>query len=383
MRRLPWLIVLLLVLLLGAGGYYVYVRYILMNFHPVVQGKVYRSAQPSPDQLAAWIPRYGLKTILDLRGESHTQLAEEEAVARQHGAAFIILGLSSTEVPTSVQLMRLAEVLETAEKPLLLHCQEGADRSGLASVMARMAVGGKPYDRAKEQMGLKFLHIDPAPDHVAAVMTEYEVYCRNQKVGTGGWPEFRQWIFHTYRPSFYYVVFDVPPELTARPGEDMHLAVRFVNRSSLAIPAGDPKRRLALVVSLDEPREEEAGKWLPTPVPLAPKDIPPGGESTMDVHLTVPARTGEFVLLFDLQDEEGLPFHHQGSVPGILRLKVSPASPGPPDEDGLSRPGNRFASPGPAWLPRFNHPPPCLRPNALLMAGGWTIIGLACFSMPT
>ena len=79
-------------------------------------------------------------------------------------------------------LMRLAKEIETAAKPMLIHCQQGADRSGLASVMARMAVGGKPYDRAKEQMGLKFLHIDPSSEHVGAVLTEYEDYCRDRKV---------------------------------------------------------------------------------------------------------------------------------------------------------------------------------------------------------
>ncbi len=322
MRRLRWLMVPLLVLLLGSCGYYVYVRYILMNFHFVVRDEVYRSAQPSPGQLAEWISQYGLKTILNLRGESYARFTEEEDVAREHGAAFITIGLSSDELPTSVQLMRLAEVLETAEKPLLLHCQEGADRSGLASVMARMAVGGKPYDRAEEQMGLKFLHIDPAPDHVAAVMTEYEDYCRDQNVGTGGWAEFRQWIFHVYRPSFCYVAFDVPPELTASPGEEVCIAVRFVNRSGLAIPAGDPKRKFTLAVSLEEPQGAEAEQWLPAPVPLALKDIPPGAESTMDVRFAAPTRTGEFSLLFDLQDEDGLPFRHQGSAPGLCRLKV-------------------------------------------------------------
>ena len=115
-------------------------------------------------------------------------------------------------------LMRLAKEIETAAKPMLIHCQQGADRSGLASVMARMAVGGKPYDRAKEQMGLKFLHIDPSSEHVGAVLTEYEDYCRDRKVDTGGWAEFRDWIFHVYRPSYHYVEFDVPQAVVGAAG---------------------------------------------------------------------------------------------------------------------------------------------------------------------
>jgi len=32
------------------------------NFHTVVAGKLYRSAQPSPEQMADWHGRYGIKT---------------------------------------------------------------------------------------------------------------------------------------------------------------------------------------------------------------------------------------------------------------------------------------------------------------------------------
>jgi len=219
--------------------------------------------------------------------------------------------------------LRLADEIESAEKPLLLHCQQGADRSGLASVMARMAIGGKSYDRAKEQMGLKFLHIDPSPEHVAAVLTQYEDYCRRQQVGTGGWPEFRHWIFNVYHPSYRYVEYHMPKELTARPGEAVHVAVRFVNRSNLAIPAGDPQRKLALTVSLEDPHDEDIAKRLPPPIPLPLADIPPQAGGTVDVHLLAPAKPGQYVLFFDLQDDQARPFRHEGSAPGILHLTVT------------------------------------------------------------
>ena len=208
---------------------------------------------------------------------------------------------------------------------MLLHCLQGADRSGLASVMARMAVGGKPYDRAKEQMGLKFLHIDPSSEHVGAVLTEYEDYCRGHNVDTGGWAEFRDWIFHVYRPSYHYVEYEVPQALTARPGEELQVAVRCINRSTLPVPAGNPERKIALLVSLEEPHDAPPAKWLPPPAPLPLKDIAPESEVTVNVRLAAPPTPGDFVLLFDLQDDEGLPFRHEGAEPGVLRLKVTPA----------------------------------------------------------
>ena len=38
------------------------------NFHTVVAGELYRSARPSPEEIAAWHKRYGIKTILNLQG---------------------------------------------------------------------------------------------------------------------------------------------------------------------------------------------------------------------------------------------------------------------------------------------------------------------------
>ena len=92
----------------------------------------------------------------------------------------------------------------------------------------------------------------------------------------------------------------------------------------MAIPAGNPERKIALVVSLEEPRGEEPPKWLPPPIPLPLKDIPSQAEGTVDVHLAAPDKAGKFVLLFDIQDDEGLPFRHEGAQPGVCTLEVSP-----------------------------------------------------------
>jgi protein tyrosine phosphatase (PTP) superfamily phosphohydrolase (DUF442 family) len=321
---LRWLILSpLLIACLGAGGYYIYVRFVTTNFNYVVRGEVYRSAQPSPGQLEAWIPKYGLKTIINMRGESFSDFPGEMAVARQLGVTVINISLPSSQMAKSPQLMRLAEAIETAERPILLHCREGADRSGLASVMARMAIGGKTYARSREQLDIRFLHIDATASHVTAVLQEYEDYCRAQGTGTGGWKEFRQWLFNVYRPSYCYVVFDVTPELTVRPGEEMHFKVRFENRSRLAIPAGDPQKKFVLLVSAGGSQEEKADLPLPDPVPLPRKDIPPGGEVTMEVRLPAPAQAGQYELQFDLREEGEEAFRHQGSAPGVCRLTVT------------------------------------------------------------
>lgn len=46
-----------------------------------------------------------------------------------------------------------------APKPLLIHCESGADRSGLAAALYLAAISGAGEEVAEEQLGLKYGHI--------------------------------------------------------------------------------------------------------------------------------------------------------------------------------------------------------------------------------
>ena len=61
----------------GIWGQGYYNRNVLGNFREVLPGQVYRSAQPTPEQLRRWTSQYGLKSVLNLRG---TQTADFEGV---------------------------------------------------------------------------------------------------------------------------------------------------------------------------------------------------------------------------------------------------------------------------------------------------------------
>jgi protein tyrosine/serine phosphatase len=325
MRTVRWVLAVVAALAVAAGGYYAYARFAAVNFGVVEPGQVYRSAQPSPERLKAWIARYGLKTIINLRTDiENADYAAESAAAAQAGAAAIHIRLPSTDLPESPRLMYLADLLESAPRPMLLHCREGADRTGLASVMARMAVGGKPYDEARGQMSIRFFHVDNDPEHVAGVLQQYEAWCRAQGAGTGGWREFRQWLFNVYKPSYCYVTIDVPRQLAARPGEEVRLTARIVNRSARTIPCGDPARRFALAVIASRPfRGTVSGRFCP-PVPLARADIPPGGEAAVDVAFAAPAQAGQYPVLFDVLEGDAAYFNMDGSPLACCELTVAP-----------------------------------------------------------
>ena len=87
--------------ILLVGGAALYQRYIRLNFHTIVAGQAYRSAQPTEGALKAWARRYGLKTIVNLRGPSKGEfLKVERRAAREAGVRLIDIRLTAGRLPT-------------------------------------------------------------------------------------------------------------------------------------------------------------------------------------------------------------------------------------------------------------------------------------------
>jgi hypothetical protein len=63
----PGAIILFVLTFMTTG--YVWHRVDTRNFHTVVPGKVYRSGQMTEGQWAAYLQKYAIKSLLDLRGE--------------------------------------------------------------------------------------------------------------------------------------------------------------------------------------------------------------------------------------------------------------------------------------------------------------------------
>lgn len=107
------------------------------NIHAVIPDKVYRSAQLTPVELARVIQQYHIRSVLNLRGAQPTQAwyAAEMAVTQQQGIQHADLAFNAHELPTVAQLQQLAQQLMQLPTPILLHCRQGADRTGLAAAM--------------------------------------------------------------------------------------------------------------------------------------------------------------------------------------------------------------------------------------------------------
>jgi protein tyrosine/serine phosphatase len=143
------------------GGGYLGVQMLTGNFHTVVAGEVYRSGQPDAHSIARYARRYGIKTIVNLRGENTgTKWYDAEmAEAKKLGIDHIDYRMSSRRDLSQAQADDLIKILRSAPKPLLVHCDAGADRSGLAAALYVAAVAKGGEFAAEYQMSIVFGHI--------------------------------------------------------------------------------------------------------------------------------------------------------------------------------------------------------------------------------
>jgi uncharacterized protein (TIGR01244 family) len=158
------------VLLAGAlfGGYIGYLQ-LSGNFHRVVRDQLYRSAQLSPAQLEKRVRDHGIKTIINLRGENvNAQWYNAEIeTAQQLGVEHIDFAMSSGTVLTPERADELVAIMKAAPKPILIHCQSGADRTGLVSVIYSQQIAGVREDVAERQLSLRYGHV--AIPHISSV----------------------------------------------------------------------------------------------------------------------------------------------------------------------------------------------------------------------
>jgi protein tyrosine phosphatase (PTP) superfamily phosphohydrolase (DUF442 family) len=197
--------VLISLMILTGIGYYVIFFVINANFREVVPDKVYRSAQPTPGHLKKWVRRYGIKTVINLRGSSEKEIEQEQSTADELGVKFVSIPLSSRRLATASELSELIIALENAETPFLLHCKAGVDRAGTACALAAMVIGNVDYNKAKWQA-----YVAPGPwkrkdfskrrpdyihnyAHISDFFKLYESYCRRQRVDTNNWQRLRRW----------------------------------------------------------------------------------------------------------------------------------------------------------------------------------------------
>jgi protein tyrosine/serine phosphatase len=147
------------IVIAAAGGWAGYLR-LSGNFHAVDEGAVYRSGQLSGSQFSSRIRENGIRTIINLRGNNagrawyDSELKASEAA----GVGHIDFPISASRELTDEQITQLAGFLTTSPRPILIHCEGGADRTGLASALYKLVVDRSSPSQAAGQLSFRYGH---------------------------------------------------------------------------------------------------------------------------------------------------------------------------------------------------------------------------------
>lgn len=114
------------------------------NFYKV-NDDLYRAAQPSKEAFGHY-EALGIRTIVNLRA-NHSDAGEIEGT-----------NLVLTEIPintwniTDADVVAALRAIKAAEKPVLVHCQHGADRTGTIIAMVRLVLQGWTKEQALDEL---------------------------------------------------------------------------------------------------------------------------------------------------------------------------------------------------------------------------------------
>ena len=134
-------------------------RLVWGNWGVVAPGLLYRGNHPTPGQLARAKRRFGLRSVINLRGATQNG---SDALSREQagrlGLVVVDVALSSGRAPPRETILALAEALRRAPAPALLHCKSGADRTAFAAAVFVLMEGGT-VEAALRHMSLRHGHL--------------------------------------------------------------------------------------------------------------------------------------------------------------------------------------------------------------------------------
>ncbi|HEV3384804.1 MAG TPA: tyrosine-protein phosphatase [Gemmata sp.] len=205
------------------------------NEHAVIPGKVYRTAQLTQQKLESVISEKGIKTVINLRGfgpDQNWYMADSQAT-HAAGISQEDITLSAKRFPPQSEIARLIEVLDRTEYPVLMHCAQGADRTGLASVIVLLLYTKASLSSARRQMWPCYGHLAVGRLYVLDQFFDYyEAWLAAR--GEEHSPErFRYWLKNDYCPGPFRAGLEslTPLPLEVPTGRGFTVAIRATNKA--------------------------------------------------------------------------------------------------------------------------------------------------------
>jgi len=104
-------------------------------FEKIEPGVLFRSAQHDGATLDVLVRKEGIRAVLNLQRWYDDKIAASACDGVRH---------FDLELPPTRELVKR---LKAAPKPSLIHCNGGADRSGLGSALHELRIAGRPIDQ--------------------------------------------------------------------------------------------------------------------------------------------------------------------------------------------------------------------------------------------
>jgi hypothetical protein len=312
-----------LAVLLNAG-------YILVgtNFRVVLPGLAYRCAQPTAEELERAAHRWGVRTVINLRGSCDPApwYLEQCHTSNRLGISQEDLGFSAGRLPSVHTARQLLEVLDHSEYPILIHCHRGADRTGMVAALVLLLRTNATLEEATGQLGPRYGHLPLGRTrHIDRFFDLYEEWLTEQ--GLEHRPEvLRQWLRHHYCPGEGRCTLELidPPALpgkTARVprGTPFGVVVRCTNTSlkPWRFQPGTNAGIHAQYVLADARQTRGQGR-----AGLFHATVPPGRHIDLTLALPVLAERGKYTLRVDMVDEQHGAFLQLGAEPLFVELEV-------------------------------------------------------------
>ncbi|MBP9721906.1 MAG: tyrosine-protein phosphatase [Gammaproteobacteria bacterium] len=185
---------------------FIYKIYYLNNFNIVIPNKIYRSAQPTLENLQDWQKSYHIKTILNLRSDkpllNTTQLNQENKFALISGITQKFIKLTASSLPTPKDIIKIIDILQHSPNPILIHCKHGVDRTSIMSAIA-VLLDNQSVDQALKQFAISYGFLPFRKQEILkTLLYDYKDWLNKNNINSTA-ENFTYWAKNYYRAGYY------------------------------------------------------------------------------------------------------------------------------------------------------------------------------------
>jgi protein tyrosine/serine phosphatase len=102
-------------------------------------------------------------------------------ISNKYKINHINLGISNRDFLDFNKTTQIVNIMKNAQKPLLIHCAGGADRTSLAAALYQYAIKNKSVEESKEEFSIIYGHSPYFRKHVIAMDNSFENFIEYYK----------------------------------------------------------------------------------------------------------------------------------------------------------------------------------------------------------